>query len=400
MTGVATGPLAGVRIVDLTMFVAGPVATMVLADLGADVIKVEPLTGDPVRTNEVGPTIDSEAAQFHSYNRNKRSLAVDLKHPRGLAIVTDLCLRADAVVDNYRPGVLERLGLDHATLSAESPRLVSCSVSAFGATGPWRERPGFDLAIQALSGAMSLTGHPETGPAHIPGHLADTASGLFAAIGVLAALSERDRTGTGRRVDVALLDSMLAILGDEVTHLAAGQPSEPHRGGHPLFFPYESFPTRDDPLVIAAVGVERFWPALCEAIGRPDLGADPRFASNGGRVAHRQHLHAEISAVLRTKGRAEWLSILEAADVPATPVSTVADVVGHPQVTARHAVVTTRRPSGAEATIAANPVKVDGHPQGYAPAPMLGQHGAEVLAEVLDLDAAAVADLRRAGVIG
>ena len=335
-------PLDGVRVVDLTMFIAGPVATMILADLGADVIKVEPLTGDPVRTNTVGPRIDGEAAQFHSYNRSKRSLAIDLKHDDGLALVRRLCRRSDVVVDNFRPGVLERLGLDHATLSPDSPALVSCSISAFGQSGPWRQRPGFDLVVQALSGAMSLTGHPETGPSHIPGHLGDTASGLYAAIGVLAALQERARTGRGRMVDVALFDSVIALLGDEVTHHGAGLEPRPHRGGHPLFFPYEAFPTRDDPLVIAAVGVERFWPALCEAIGRPDLGEDPRFATNDGRVTHRDHLHREISAVLRTRPRADWLAVLEAADVPATAVNDLATALDHPQLEARQMVVRDR----------------------------------------------------------
>ena len=395
-----SGPLAGVRIVDLTMFVAGPVATMVLADLGADVIKVEPLTGDPVRSLDLGPLIDGESAQFHSYNRNKRSIAVDLKHPDGLDLVTRLCVASDAVVDNSRPGVLERLGLDHTTLHRQAPRIVSCSISAFGQDGPWRERPGFDLAIQALSGAMSLTGHPETGPSHIPGHLGDTSSGLFAAIGVLAALNERDRTGIGRAVDVALLDSMLAILGDEVTHAHAGLPPVPHRGGHPLFFPYESFPTRDEPLVIAAVGVERFWSALCDAIDRPDLGADPRFATNETRVAHRDYLYAELSAVLRTKGRTEWLEILAANDVPATPVNSVVDVFDHPQIAARGTVAVTQRPGGDEAAIAGNPIRVSSHAQVYSAAPTLGEHTDAVLSEVVGLETPAVDDLRRRNVIG
>jgi crotonobetainyl-CoA:carnitine CoA-transferase CaiB-like acyl-CoA transferase len=394
------GPLTGIRVIDLTMFISGPVATLVLADLGAEVIKVEPVTGDPVRANAVGPRIDGESAQFHSYNRNKRSVAVDLKRAEGVALVQDLCATADVVIDNYRPGVLERLGLDHATVRRRAPRLVGCSISAFGQTGPWRQRPGFDLVVQALSGAMSLTGHLETGPSHIPGHLGDTASGLYAAIGILAALNERDRTGVGRSVDVALLDSIIAILGDEITHLGAGLAPTPHRGGHPLFFPYEAFPTRDEPMVIAAVGVERFWPALCEAIGRRDLAADPRFASNDGRVSHRDHLYREISAVLRTRSREEWLAILEAADVPATPVNTLSDVVDHPQVKARRMVVEIRRPEGVGASLAGNPIKVSGHDQSYAPSPTLGADTSEVLERVLGLAPEAVDRLRRNGIVG
>lgn len=395
-----SGPLSGIRVVDLTMFIAGPVATMILADLGADVVKVEPLTGDPVRTNNVGPRIDDESAQFHTYNRNKRSVAVDLKDPRGVELVRDLCLRSDVVVDNFRPGVLERLGLDHRTLHQRAPELIGCSISAFGNSGPWRQRPGFDLVVQAVSGAMSLTGHPETGPSHLPGHLGDTASGLFAAIGVLAALAERNRTGRGRVVDVALLDSMLALLGDEITHLGAGLPPTAHGSGHPLFFPYQAFPTKDDPIVIAAVGVERFWTDLCEAIGRPDLGTDPRFATNDGRVAHRDYLHAELSAVLRTKPRSEWLAVLHDADVPADPVNTLAAIVDHPQVAAREMIVRTRRESGTDALMAGNPVKLSGQQQRYDPSPKLGQHTNAALAAILGLDAAAIDRLRRDGVIG
>lgn len=250
-------PLAGIKVVDLTMFVSGPFASMVLADLGADVIKVEPLAGDPVRQNGMGAVIDQESAQFQSFNRNKRSLAVDLKTPDGLALVKDLAAESDVVLDNFRPGVMTRLGLDHATLSAGNAGLVSCSISAFGNTGPWRERPGFDLIVQALSGAMSLTGHDTTGPAHIPFHIGDTASGMFAAIGVLAALTERASTGVGREVEIGLLDSLIALASDEVTNQAAGVPAKQHGGGHPELFPYQAFPTMDRPMVIAAVGVDK-----------------------------------------------------------------------------------------------------------------------------------------------
>ena len=406
MTGSpGTGPLAGVRVIDLTMFVAGPVATMVLADLGADVVKVEPLDGDPVRTNAMGPQIDGESAQFHTYNRNKRSIAVDLKSTDGLALVRRLCLAADVVVDNFRPGVLARLGLDHPSLQREAPSLVSCSVSAFGQTGPWRERPGFDLVVQALAGAMRLTGHPETGPAHIPGHLADTASGLYATIGVLAALEERRRTGRGSAVDVAMLDTMVALLGDEITNLDAGQPSTPHRGGHPLLFPYEAFPTQDEPMVITAVGVDKFWPSLCEVVDRPDLAADHRFLTNSGRVAHRDHLHRELSAVLRTRPRAEWLALLADADVPASPVRSVDELWDNPQIAARGMLVATERAGSgpgdrAAAVIPGSPVKIAGHETVYSAAPTVGQHGGEVLADVLGLDDDEIGRLRRTGAIG
>ncbi|MFT7600127.1 MAG: CoA:oxalate CoA-transferase [Acidimicrobiales bacterium] len=395
-----SAPLAGVRVVDLTMFVSGPFASMVLADLGADVIKVEPLTGDPVRHNGMGAVIDEESAQFQSFNRNKRSLAVDLKTADGLALIEDLAAASDVVLDNFRPGVMQRLGLDHATLSARNAGLVSCSISAFGNTGPWRERPGFDLIVQALSGAMSLTGHAASGPAHIPFHIGDTASGMFAAIGVLAALTERSTTGVGREVEIGLLDSLIALASDEVTNQAAGLPAKQHGGGHPELFPYQAFPTMDRPLVIAAVGVDKFWPALCEVVGRPDLAAELSYATNDGRVAVKEYLTEQLTAVLRTKKRAEWLALLQAADVPATPVNDLDALFDHPQVEARSMLVDLARPSGSRVTLTGNPIKTAGHEQTYVASPTLGQDTAPILSEVLGLDDEAIAGLRASGAIG
>lgn len=395
-----TAPLTGVRVVDLTMFVAGPFASMLLADLGAEVIKVEPPTGDPVRHNGMGALIDGESAQFQSFNRNKRSFAVDLKHPDGLAVVSDLVAESDVLLDNFRPGVMSRLGLDHMTISARNPGLVSCSISAFGNSGPWRERPGFDLIVQALGGVMSLTGHPETGPAHVPFHIGDTASGMFAAIGVLAALTDRAVTGRGREVDVSLLDSQVALLSDEVTNQAAGRPAVQHGGGHPGLFPYQAFPTRDRSMVIAAVGPDKFWPALCNVLGRPDLADDQRFVTNDGRMAHKAYLTEQLSAVLRTRTRDDWLALLEAADVPAAPVNDIDSLFNDPQVEARSMLINLERPSGARATVSGNPIKTTGHDQTYAPAPSLGQDSSWVLEDVLGMDEGTIDRLREGGVIG
>ncbi len=395
-----TAPLAGVRVIDLTMFVAGPFASMLMADLGAEVIKVEPLTGDPVRNNGMGAVIDGESAQFQSFNRNKASVAVDLKQAKGLELVGNLVAESDVLLDNFRPGVMTRLGLDHATLSVAQPGLVSCSISAFGNSGPWRERPGFDLVVQALGGGMSLTGHPETGPAHVPFHLGDTASGMFAVIGVLAALNERATTGRGREVDISLLDSQIALLSDEITNQAAGRPAQQHGGGHPELFPYQAFPTRDESLVIAAVGADKFWPALCGVLGRPDLANDDRFLTNDGRISHKAYLTEQVSAVLRTKGRAEWLELLTAADVPAAPVNNLDSLFGDPQVEARSMLVEVERPSGERVTVSGNPIKTTGHEQTYASAPSLGQDSDQILDRVLGMESDVVERLRDTGVIG
>ncbi len=253
-----SGVLNGVTILDLSMFIAGPFGTMLLADLGAEVIKIEPPGGDPVRSNKIGAQVRGENAQFHSYNRNKRSLVLDLKAEDGLAVFDDLVRGADVVFDNFRPGVLARLKVDHARLATINPAIVSCSVSAFGQDGPWAKRAGYDLTVQALSGGMSLTGHAATGPAHIPFHLGDTAGGLFGALGLLAALVESRATGKGRRVDIAMFDAQIALLGDEITnYFASGTASPPHGAGHPNFFPYQAFATADEPIVVAAVGVEK-----------------------------------------------------------------------------------------------------------------------------------------------
>jgi CoA:oxalate CoA-transferase len=394
------GPLNGFTILDLSMFVAGPYGTMLLADLGADVIKIEPPSGDPVRTNRIGPQVRGENAQFQSYNRNKKSLVLDLKNPEALAVFDELVQIADAVFDNFRPGVLERLKLDHARLSGINPKIVSCSVSAFGQDGPWAKRAGYDLTVQALGGGMSLTGHEATGPAHIPFHLGDTAGGLFGMLGLLAALLEAARSGKGRCVDVAMFDAQIALLGDEVTnYMASGEASPPHGAGHPNFFPYQAFATADEPIVVAAVGVEKYWQAFCKAIERPELASDDRFASNAARVAHRATLEPLIGDVLKTRARASWLRLFEEADIPAAPINSVAEALGSPQAVAR-AMVQRLNVDGSEIGVAGNPVKVAGDATSFAPAPALGADGAAILHERLGYDADRIAALRRAGALG
>jgi len=380
--------LAGLTILDLSLFVAGPFGSMILADLGAEVIKIEPLEGDPIRDNHMGVQIEGESAQFQSYNRNKKSLCINLKSDAGRGIFLDLMKTADVVYDNYRPGVMARLGLDHAALAALHPPIISVSVSAFGADGPLAKSPGYDLIVQALGGGMSLTGHAATGPAHIPFHLGDTAGGLYGAIAILAAVVERNRSGRGRALEISLLDAQIALLGDEVTNWAAsGVVPAQHGAGHPQLVPYRSFMAADAPLVIAAVGVEKFWINLTAALERPDLAADPRFADNTRRVANRALLESTLEEVLRGNSRDHWLARLAAADVPSAPVLDVRDALAHPQVRHREAVAQARLAAGTTAHYARTPIReAAAPPHTVLAAPPRGAHTREVLAQRIGLD--------------
>jgi len=395
--------LAGLTIVDLTMFVAGPFGTATLADLGAEVIKVEPPRGDPVRSNRIGPQIRGENAQFHAYNRNKRSLVLDLKQAAGRAVLLDLVARADAVAENFRPGVLARLGLEHATLAAVNPRIVLASVSAFGQDGPWAQRPGYDLIVQALGGGMSLAGTEASGPMHIPFHLGDTAGGLYGALALLAAVLAARRDGRGRHVEVAMLDAQVALLGDEVTNYGVdGAVPQPHGSGHPNLAPYQCFACADAPIAVAAVGMEKFWQALCAALGRADLSADPRFADNGRRARHRRELVAILEPVFRSRPRRAWLAVLEAADVPAAPVLSVPEALATPQVGARALVERVSLPEGESALLARAPVRdrSTSTPLPLRPAPALGADSDAVLAGLLGYDRARLDALRADGAFG
>jgi CoA:oxalate CoA-transferase len=396
------GLLDGVTVIDLSMFVAGPFATMTLADLGARVIKVEPLAGDPVRRSGIGPQLRGEAAQFQSYNRNKFSIAVDLKADRGRAVILDLARHADAVFDNFRPGVLDRLGLGYEALRAVNPGIVSASLSAFGADGPWSTRPGYDIIVQALSGAMSLTGHVETGPARIPLHLGDTGGGLYAALALVAALVQRARTGEGCRLDLSLLDCQLALLGDEVTHVAAtGAAPGPYGSGYPHLAPYAAYQTADRPIVVAAVGVEKFFANLAEAIGRPDLAADPRFRDNRARVANRAALDAVLAEAFRARPRDAWIETLIAHDVPAAPVLDVGEAIATPQARHRAMIQAVDLGGGETASVGRTPIRVSGAaPHVLDPAPALGADTRRVLQEVARYDVAAIDSLAADGIIG
>ncbi len=403
MTDSDPKPLAGLRIVDLSMFVAGPFGTALLGELGAEIVKVEPPGGDPMRNNKIGPAIGETSAQFDTYNHGKRSMVLNLKSAAGRNVLLDLVAIADVVFDNFRPGVMARLQLDHAALVQRNPKIVSVSLSAFGEHGPWARRPGYDLLVQALGGGMSLTGHADTGPAHIPYHLGDTAGGLYAAVAVLAAVHQARETGQGRSYEVAMLDSQLHLLSDEVTfHHATDWPGSPHGSGHPALAPYGAFETADSRIVIAAVGVEKFWLNLLTALDLKHLEADARFADNAARAANRAALDEILGDVLRRRTKAEWLAMFDAADVPAAPILSVAEAVATAHVEARDLVVPVRTAEGEQAMVPRMPIRPRGvaKPPALQPTPPLDRDRPSVLKELLRYSDEDIERLADAGAFG
>ncbi len=335
----APGPLHGVRVLDLSRVLAGPLCTMILGDLGADVVKVErPGTGDDTR--HWGPPWAEgpegrESAYYLALNRNKRSAAADLKTEEGRALVRRLAVDADVVVENFAPGTMEGWGLGYDSLSAENPGLVLCSITGYGSDGPDAGRPGYDFAVQARAGWMAITGEPDGAPAKVGVALVDVLTGHAAAIAVLAALHERERSGRGQRVETALFDVALAGLAN-VAQGALVTGREPRRWGnaHPTIVPYQPFDTADRPVAVA-VGNDAQWRRLCDALGAPELGRDPRFATNPGRVEERAAVLAELEPRFRSRPAAEWLRALEAAGVPCGAVQTVREALADPVLTER-----------------------------------------------------------------
>jgi CoA:oxalate CoA-transferase len=354
-------PLAGTLVVDLTRVLAGPFCTLQLQELGARVIKVErPGVGDEAR--RIGPFVAGESAYFLSLNRGKESLALDLRDAGDRVLFERLLARADVLVENYRPGVLARLGYGWEVLRERHPRLVFASVSGFGQTGPWAQRPAYDLVAQALGGILSITGPIGGPPVRVGTSIGDLAAGLFAALGVVAALAERTATGRGRHVDVAMLDCQVALLENALARFAAtGDVPRPLGTRHPSIAPFEAYPTADGPLVIAC-GTDALFRALATAIGRPALADDARFATGPARSAHADALHEALAEALAARPRAAWAAALEAAGVPCAPIQDVAEVAATPQVRARRMIVDVEQPGVGRFPVPGNPIKLDGAP--------------------------------------
>ena len=393
------GPLSGTTVIDFTRVLSGPYCTMVLADLGARVIKIEhPVRGDDTR-HWGPPFVASESAYFLSINRNKESLTLDFKRPESRAVLDRLLANADVVVENFRPGTLDDAGLGAEALSQRFPRLICCSISGYGQTGPRREEPGYDAVMQAEGGLMSITGERDGPPYRLGVAITDIVSGLFAAQGILAALLARATTGRGQRVDIGMLDATAALLTYQAgAYFVTGEVPARMGNRHPTITPYESFETADGDLVIAG-GNDDIWRRLCGALDLNGISEDPRFRTNKDRVANRNELRPIFERVLKTRSRAEWVERLKNAGVPCGSVREISEVLADPQIAARKMVAEVDHPTVGRARVIGSPLKLSETPASVRTAPpLLGQHTDAVLTE-LGYDSTAIADLRATGVI-
>ena len=394
------GPLEGITVLDLTRVLSGPYCTMQLGDMGARVIKVEqPDRGDDTR-GWGPPFIGGESAYFLSINRNKESLTLDLKHARSREVVDALLARADVLVENFRPGTMERLGLGYEQIASRFPRLVYCSISGFGQTGPRREEAGYDAVVQAEGGLMSITGAAD-GPAYRLGvAISDIVSGMFAVQGIAFALLARERTNKGQQVDIGMLEATAALLTYQAgIYFATG--STPGRMGnrHPTIVPYETFEAADGEFVIA-VGNDEQWKRFCGVMGAKDLAADERFATNRGRVSHYTTLRPMLTERLRTRNRADWVSALRAAGVPCGSVRDIGEVLSDPHLDARNMIQALEHAAAGAIKVLGVPIKLSATPgEVRTPPPSLGEHTERILKEDLGLDDGTVASLRTARVV-
>jgi len=393
------GPLAGIRVLDFTRVLAGPAASLALADLGAEIIKIEPPgTGDETRT--FPPIKDGESHYFLGNNRGKKSIVIDLKSEQGLQLARDLAAKCDVLVENYRPGVMDRLGLGYETLSQSNPRLIYCAISGFGMTGPLRDRPSFDIVAQALSGVLSVNGEPDRLPVKLGLPMGDLVGGINGPIGILAALHERHLTGRGRLIDVSLMDGLIGLLG-YIAQLAffTGENPLPQGSQHPNLVPYGAFPAKDGAIIIACL-TNGFWARICDALGFPEAGPDPAFDTLQKRGDIRERVNGMIAEKTQLYTVDELVKLFTEHQVPHAPILGIHEALTQPQAVAREMVVETEHETLGTIPIVNRPIKFPGSPQPMPTAPpALGQHTEEILRDILDLTPEQIAQLRDTQVI-
>ena len=393
-------PLEGVRVLELGQIIAGTYGSQVLSDLGAEVIKIETPEGDLGRIPSVAP-YRGLSGLFLTFNRNKQSIVINLKNTDGCKLFYDLVKVSDVVIDNFRPGVLERLAIDYPILSKINPRIIQCSVTGFGSSGEYKDYPALDLNIQAISGHMAITGEPGRPPVRVGVPLADISGGIYASKGVLAALYEREHTGKGRRIEISMFDTMLHLLTYIGTMwLTNGEVPKPPGSAHDYSVPWQAFATSDG-YVVVATRQENFWKKLCAVLEHADLADDPLFADNATRVKNRKVVIPRLEAIFRTRTAADWLKRLRDAGVPAAPVNNVDAAFAEPPVAEREMIVEYDHPQVGKVRLPGNPIKMDGMGETISnPAPMLGEHTDAILKSLLHLSAQEIAALRASGAVG
>jgi crotonobetainyl-CoA:carnitine CoA-transferase CaiB-like acyl-CoA transferase len=391
-------PLDGVRILELGQIIAGTYGSQVLSDLGAEVIKVETPEGDLGRIPSVAP-YRGESGLFLTFNRNKKSIVVNLKADEGRQIFYDLVKTADVVIDNFRPGVLERLKIDYETLKAIKPDIIQCSVTGFGEAGEYKDFPAVDIIIQAISGYMAITGEPGRPPVRTGIPIADLSGGIFSCKAILAALFDRERTGKGRRIELSMFDGMLNLLTYMGTMwLTNGELPQPPGSAHEYTVPWQAFRVKDG-YVVVATRQDAFWRKLCQALGRPDLDEDERFKTNAQRVQHRAILVPELEAILAAKTIDEWMALFKEFDVPAAPVNNLDRAFAEPPVAERGMIAEYDHPKAGKVRLPGNPIRMSDMGTISKPAPLLGEHTDEILTGILGLPADRIAGLKEKGVI-
>lgn len=387
--------LDNIKILDLTRVLAGPYATMILGDLGADIIKIEmPVKGDDARA--FGPYLNDESAYFMSLNRNKRSMTLNLKSEKGKELFLEMVKKVDVVVENYRPGTMEKLGIGYDTLSKINPKLIYAAASGYGHTGPYSKRAAYDAVVQAMGGLMSITGEKGGKPVRVGTSIGDITAGLFTAIGILAALNNRNETGKGQKVDVAMLDCQVAILENAIArYVVTNEVPKPGGNKHPSIVPFESFETKDGEIMIAA-GNDSLWAKFCRVIGKEELIEDERFKTNPLRDKNYDELRPLIAESMKNRTTKEWQDMLDDSGVPNGPINTIDKVIEDPQVVAREMIVEIEHPIAGKLKTPGIPIKLSDTPGKIRNvSPILGEHTEEILKEILEYDNEKIEELKR-----